>query len=310
MHNKLIWVDNLKVLGIFAVILGHIASPLGGFIFSWHMPLFFMIAGFFIRFDLLFKDFIIKDFKRLMMPYFVFANIGFVVEILKRLVLHRVELNYVNELQGIFIWMDMSSLVNTYASVLWFLPALFFTKAVLYIIHKNIHNLFYQLIVISILFGVSFLVDLPFGIDNAFNALLFLFIGNIFFTYYQDNKLLHLLPFIVLGLYFFIGFPDLDMARKSYYNIFINLFFSISLVYTFITILKKINIDNKLFKLWGGSTMLLFIIHPYTNNIAHMIVEKLQFGDWYLKFFISLILLQCLLFINIRFKNRGIFKYV
>ena len=56
--------------------------------------------------------------------------------------------------------------------------------------------------------------------------------------------------------------------------------------------------------------MLLFIVHPYTNNIAHIIVEKLHFGDWYLKLLISLFLLQILLFMKLKFKNRGLFQYV
>lgn len=56
--------------------------------------------------------------------------------------------------------------------------------------------------------------------------------------------------------------------------------------------------------------MLLFIAHPYTNNIAHIVVEKLHFGDWYLKFFISIVLLQIILFIKQKFENRGVFKYV
>jgi hypothetical protein len=56
--------------------------------------------------------------------------------------------------------------------------------------------------------------------------------------------------------------------------------------------------------------MLLFIMHPYTNNIAHIVVEKVQFGEWYLKFFISLMLLQIMLFIKQRFEDKGIFKYV
>jgi len=74
--------------------------------------------------------------------------------------------------------------------------------------------------------------------------------------------------------------------------------------------LKKLDFKSKLLTTWGGNTMLLFIIHPYTNNIAHIVVEKLHFGDWYLKFFISLILLQCVLLIKQRFENRGVFRYV
>jgi len=190
MTNKINWINNLKAFGILAVILGHIASPFGIFIYSWHMPLFFILAGFFIRFDLTTKDFIIKDFKRLMIPYFIFAIVGLILETIKRIGLHRESLNYLNEIQGIFIWMDMPSLINTYGFVLWFLPSLFFARVLLVSINKYIQNIFSQLIVITILFIGSFYINLPFGVDNAMNALLFVFIGNIFFRFYQDNKII------------------------------------------------------------------------------------------------------------------------
>jgi len=308
--ERINWVDNLKTLGILAVILGHIASPLGGFIFSWHMPLFFMIAGFFIKFNVDTKDFIIKDFKRLMIPYFIFAVLGLALETLKRVALHRDSLDYAHELQGIFIWMDMPSLINSYAFVLWFLPTLFFARVFLVTIHKYIKNIVFQFMIVTVLFTSSFFVDLPFALDNAFNAILFVFIGNIFFKFYQDSKLLYILPVIMFGIYFSFGIPSLDMARKSYSNVFINVFFALGIVYTMIVILKKIDFSNRLLTIWGGNTMLLFIVHPYTNNIAHIVVEKIQFGDWYLKFFISLVLLQIILLIKLRFDNKGIFKYV
>jgi len=310
LQQKINWINNLKAFGILAVILGHIASPFGIFIYSWHMPLFFILAGFFIRFDLTTKDFIIKDFKRLMIPYFIFAIVGLALETIKRIGLHRESLNYLNEIQGIFIWMDMPSLINTYGFVLWFLPSLFFARVLLVSINKYIQNIFSQLIVITILFIGSFYINLPFGVDNAMNALLFVFIGNIFFRFYQDNKIIYLLPFIALGLYFIFSIPTLDMASKNYGNVIVNIIFALAMVGTFIVIFKKFDLQNKTLTLWGGNTMLLFIIHPYTNNIAHIIVEKLQLGDWYLKFFISLILLQGVLLIKLRFDGRGIFRYV
>jgi acyltransferase len=308
--DKIHWIDNLKTLGILAVILGHIASPLGNFIYSWHMPLFFILAGFFIKFDLTIKEFIKKDFKRLMIPYFIFTFIGLSLETVKRIALHRDSLDYIHELEGIFFWMDMSSLINSYTFVLWFLPTLFFARVFLVVVCKYIQTIIFQFIVVSILFSISFYTELPFAIDNSLNAILFLFIGNIFFKYYQDFKLLYILPIIGLGLYFFIGIPSLDMARKFYSDIFINLFFALAIIYSMIIILKKLDFASRLFNVWGSNTMLLFIVHPYTNNIAYIIVEKIHFGDWYLKFFISLILLQLTLFIKQKFENKGIFKYV
>jgi fucose 4-O-acetylase-like acetyltransferase len=308
--EKLNRIDNLKAIGILAVILGHMASPFSAFIFSWHMPLFFILAGFFIKYELSMKEFIIKDFKRLMLPYFIFAFLGLVLETLKRIALHRENLDYLHEIQGIFIWMDMPSLINTYGFVLWFLPALFFGRVILFLINKQIASALMQSVIILLLFSVSFLINLPFGIDNALNAILFIFIGSLFFRFYQDGKMLYILPLVLVGLVFYTGIPALDMATKSYGNVVINIFWAVSVVFIIITMLKKLDFKSKLLTTWGGNTMLLFIIHPYTNNIAHIVVEKLHFGDWYLKFFISLVLLQGVLLIKQRFENRGVFRYV
>jgi len=303
------WVDNLKFIGILAVILGHISSPFSSFIFAWHMPLFFIVAGFFINFTEDFKTFFLKSFKRLMLPYFIFSLIGLSIEIIKRNLLNRESIDILNELQGIFIYMDMESLINSYAFVLWFLPALFFAKLILYLIKNYVRNKIIQILVVLVLFLISFQVELPFGLDNALNGLIFIFIGNIYFDSYQDSKLLYVLPFIAIGIAFFF-IPALDMASKNYDNLFINIIFSISTIYLFIMMFKYLNITNSFLTTWGNNSMLLFIFHPYTNNVGHIFVEKLQFGDWYLKLLISLTLLQVLLYIKIKFENRGIFKYV
>lgn len=310
MQPKINWVENLKAFAILSVILGHIASPFSAFIYSWHIPLFFILAGFFIKFDLPIKDFILKDFKKLMIPYFIFALLGLVVEIMKRIALHREPLDYMQELKGIFIWMDITSLQNTYAFVLWFLPALFFARVFLFVINKYIKNLFIQSAVIFLLFIFSFYAELPFGVDNGLNAILFLFIGSLFFRFYQDNRFLYFLPFMLVGLYILFGVPSLDVASKSYGNILVNLLWAVSMSYIFFFIFKKLNFEIKILSIWGGKAMLLFITHPYTNNIAHIAALKINFGDWYLKLFISLLLLQIIIFIKQRFIGRGVFNYV
>lgn len=306
MQQKIEWVNNLKALGILAVILGHIASPFSSFIFSWHMPLFFIVAGFFIKSDIDFKQVVVKDFKRIMLPYFIFAFIGIVAEVIKRAALHRDELDYSQELLGVLVWMDGQSLINSYAFVLWFLPALFFARLFLVLVNQSINNNAIKGILILSLFALSFYIQLPFAIDNALNGLLFVFIGHIFFNRYQDVKYLYILPVVLIALSIYFGIPSLDMASKTYGNIFVNIIFAIAIIYLFILIFKKINISHNILTLWGGNTMLLFIVHPYTNNIAHILVENFYFGQWYFKLFISLALLQIILM----FKNKWGFKYV
>lgn len=262
MRQRVDWVDFLKLIGISAVILGHINFPLNGFIYTWHMPLFFMISGFFIKFDTLFKDFVVKNFKRLMIPYFIFSIIGLFMEIIKRYLLHREALDYAHELKGIFLDMDFAGLCDTYAFVLWFLPALFFARVFLYLIKNKIPSLLLQSLLVVLLFMGSFYIDLPFGLDNAFNSLIFVYIGNIIFVKRLPNILV-LLPVVVLVVIYCFGFSlNLDMASKVYSNKFLNVIWAVSFVYVLIFCIKSIRLNSKFIKIWGGQHNATFYTAP------------------------------------------------
>lgn len=312
-NQKIDWINTLKSIGIISVVLGHIASPIGAFIFSWHMPLFFIMAGFFIKVDIPIKKFILKDFHRLMIPYFLFSFIGLGIDIIKRVVLHREELNYFNEIKGILYDMDMNGLIHHYGFVLWFLPTLFFARIMIVFLQQKIKNLFYNFIIIFILFNISFYIELPFALDNAFNAIIWVFIGFVFYNFFKDNKFLFIVPLLGFTIFILFGMPNLDIAIKSYSNIFQNILWSISITYILIIISQKIiypkNISY-LFNLWGENTMLIFITHVYTNNIANILSKIIGYQYWYIELFISLVLIQAILIIKLKFNNKGIFKYV
>jgi len=324
MKNTIAWINGLKTFGIIAVILGHMNNPFNEFIFSWHMPLFFMLAGFFIKINASLKELIIKDWERLMIPYFIFAALAIVVETLKRWALHRESLNYINELKNIVIWMDMEHLSNSYAFVLWFLPALFLAKLMFYIVKKYIKNVFFQCGIFVLLFWLSFNVQLPFALSNAMNSILWIFIGSVLFHVVSQDvqirasklnfKLMLFLPFIfMLGIYVYSGVPSLNMASLSYEHVIFNFLWAVSFVLLMICFFKGLdnrNLMGRFFDVWGSSTMLLFIFHPYTNNISSILVEKIQFGGWPLQLVISMSLLQLALVIKQRCSNRWIFKYV
>ena len=79
MRNKNI--DALKGFGIFLVVVGHICTEMQGlvhWIYSFHMPLFFMISGFLDEGkngDLRIKDYILKKMNSLLYPYIPFSFI-------------------------------------------------------------------------------------------------------------------------------------------------------------------------------------------------------------------------------------------
>ena len=308
--GRINWVDNIKTIGILSVILGHINSPLNLFIFSWHMPLFFFLSGFFIDTKKSINDFVVNNFNRLMIPYFIFSTLALIIEPIKRTLLGREDIDVLSELIGIFFFMDYPHLVNTYGFVLWFLPALFFGRLIVYIIINKINSIMVQLSIISILFYISFSLDLIFGIDNALNSVLFIYLGYLYYSKLQNEKGLYILIFVFFGIITLYGIPSLNMSLKNFDNLYINILYSLSFILLLLILVKVINIKNKIILTWGANTMLLFIVHPYTNNMAHLIVNYLQTGDWYLKFIISLLLLHVILLIKEKYNHIGIFKYV
>lgn len=305
--NRLEWVETLKCIGIVVVILGHISSPLSSFIYSWHMPFFFIIAGFFLKVDLSPILFFKKEFYRLMIPYFIFSLLAIFIESIKRLVLNRDMLNWNDVLQGTLLWMDINTLSDTYAFVLWFLPALLFARFSVYLVIKYILSIWVRWIVLLLLFFISIHIELPFAMDEGINAALFVYLG--WFVFKADNNFL-LLGFIIIGLYLFYGIPSLDMASKSYQNPLLNIIWSVGFSYLIITVVRALDINSRLILIWGRNTMLLFIIHPYTNNIATLFVDKYISGFWFIKLLISLILLQCVILFKSRYRNWRLFRYV
>ena len=66
------WVDIAKGIGIVCVCLGHLGiESIDRVVFTFHMPLFFILSGMFLNGDVPFNEFIKKKSKRLLVPYYV-----------------------------------------------------------------------------------------------------------------------------------------------------------------------------------------------------------------------------------------------
>lgn len=79
--KRIVWIDMLRGFSILLIAYGHIlvhCENLQGlklYLYSFHVPIFFVISGLVsrIKADCSYKEFFIKKFKRVMIPYFVFA---------------------------------------------------------------------------------------------------------------------------------------------------------------------------------------------------------------------------------------------
>lgn len=77
-NGRLVFLDIAKGFLIYLVVLGHLPSdnPLyHRYIFWFHMPVFLMISGIFLKSKSDFKTEISKKIKRLLIPYFFFSLI-------------------------------------------------------------------------------------------------------------------------------------------------------------------------------------------------------------------------------------------
>jgi len=71
--GRLPWLDAVKAIGIVAVVWGHVVGgPAARYVYLWHMPLFFFIAGYVFRPDPNLRRHLRDKAIRLLLPYFMF----------------------------------------------------------------------------------------------------------------------------------------------------------------------------------------------------------------------------------------------
>lgn len=304
-QKKINWVSILKGIGILAVVWGHIATPLTPFIFSWHIPLFVFISGFFIKEDNFLENFK-KDAKRLLLPFVVFSLFPLVIiEPLKRLLFSNYpfmlkNINYWEEIKGIFLWMDMGHL-HHYGFVLWFLPALFWARSFLFWLKKIIK--IDVLIFLITIFGYFIVVNrgwiLPFGIDKALLFMPWILLGNIFYIKFKDSNYLKYFGLMAIILICF-RIPEINLALKSVNNSIYGFIYSMVLILALVYV-SKLLLTLKIssyFKILGENSMILLIIHPYVNNASYVLTQAIHLS-WLFELLVSVILLFIIIKVKI-----------
>lgn len=184
------YIDIARGLGILMVVWAHIAANNAtvGFIYTFHMPLFFFISGMmFNRVRYIgFKDFALKRVKRLFVPYVLYSIASWAIWFAFNYVTHRqVDSYFMPLLQTILA--QGSGQFFVYNSPLWFVPCLFAVE-IMYFFLSRFSSI--VILVISILisllsitfehvWGENYLYMLPWNFDAAMMALPFYAVGNI-----------------------------------------------------------------------------------------------------------------------------------
>ena len=315
--HSLAYLDVAKALAIIAVVWGHIATPAGNFLFAWHMPFFFFIGGLFIRPQDAPKTFALRNLERLGIPYLVFGAIGIATEIAKRIALGRPVGAPVDYATGLLFWMDYSHLTG-YHHILWFLPALLATRLRGFMLARHTRHTWVSTSLVAALAtgGLMLPSQLPFALNQILIALPWTWMGYLCFNHpswrFTGHHMSYLLAAAaVVSVYSYVGIPTLNLATSELpsplNNYVFATFFSILLI-SACSLAPFSGIPNAVLD-WGTNTLLIMVAHPYTNNIAHLVVEKWLGGAWYFKFALTLLLLQCILLLKLRMPRAFPFRH-
>lgn len=211
MNNKRIeWLDIAKGIGILLVILGHclnINQRSFHLIFTFHMPLFFLLSGYVFKDKVPFFKFIGKKFKTLIIPFLGFFALGLIVTFL--VPQWRTELS----LAGIKNDLWLANPDNAHNSSIWFLVCLFLVSIAFWLLMKLPKALLPLLLFAIYELGIKYSVErtvffgynrLPFNLDVLPVALMFFAIGyflkQIRAINYLTSKWIYGIDMFVIGM--------------------------------------------------------------------------------------------------------------
>lgn len=195
--KRIYWIDAAKIITMFMIVLGHTIAysnqlqGLNKYINSFHVVMFFVISGltFHINKYHNYKEFFIKKFKSIMVPYFVFAVLFLIplymfgnstAQDLERA---DIDIGITKSIIGI-LYGNANNGYLKQNSALWFLPCLFVVENIYYFIEKLKTKKKYLIAMVgSLIIGALdyyFLpVRLPWGIDIALVMIFFFTIGRL-----------------------------------------------------------------------------------------------------------------------------------
>lgn len=301
--KRLAWPDIAKAIAMLLVIAGHSTPPsrIYSLIFSFHMPFFFIMSGYFYKYR---DDNLKKDFLRLICPYILCIAI-----------------------LGLFLFIDPSSspyegykqliVSSIYASgsgangvkligALWFLQALFIAKRLLDFIFITFRSEKARLISVLCLLIVSVLlawqkIYLPLGLDVGMMGAVYLYAGYVLKNYCTqliDKAKPDVLIVLIFSWYITYRIGSFNMSGRAYVSLFyVTIPGSIAasiLLMIFSKWIGKLRLISKLLSKLGQHTLLLLCIHdldwrlPFSiySTISHTLIFSFHERSyyWVLKF--------------------------
>lgn len=278
---RISWIDICRGIAIILVLYGHALSndTQRFLIYAFHMPLFFFLSGIVFRPNATKKFYtvITKNFKTILLPYFLFAILTFIADYI---LLQPHQYTYdeiMKQIYGVFYGNGNNGYL-AYNVALWFLPCLFLAKVFFALLVRIIRDkkVVILTLIISALIGYllsTFQRDtkLFFGLETAFTGIVFFGAGYLWNT---NEKLKHLfikrkilllviavisaITFAWLNFHFYGSQIDMRLNRlNNYYFFYLGAFSGIAASIVLSMIINK----NSFLEYFGKYSLILFVWH-------------------------------------------------
>lgn len=199
------WVDWAKVIGIYLMVLGHgglVNADIRQFIFSFHMPLFFVLSGFLHK-QRSFIETFKKNIRALLVPYLIMNGILLLYNLSIQIIAGTLTLEYlISRLGAIFLglgyntesWIPLST-------PLWFLIALFIIQTIVSLGRTQVMRYCIMFLSIAVFVFLDIMdLDILIPIDSAMLALPFFVFGCEFKSFIGKQYSVYLLPVLLFAM--------------------------------------------------------------------------------------------------------------
>lgn len=311
--KRLSYIDITKGFAIFFIVLGHaIVHSLNShfafnIIYSFHVPLFFIMSGFtFESINKNFFHFLKNKIIRILIPYFIWSVLFLIPYYIFGKGVDEAfgntgTFNFVDNIYSIIYGVGVNSLLKQ-NTPLWFLPALFTMEFIFYFLCKfklkRSHAIIcISLLLLSIISYKNITYVFPFGFNTFLNLGIFFYVGYLMKKFnwidkYYSKKFLFFVFFIV-GIIFSIINDSVSCVDYYYGNIYFFYItgFSLSLFVIFIS--KYIN-KCKIMEYIGRNTMSILIFHKlvivFFQNKVLFVKTYLRNSNFLFELFLGIVI--------------------
>lgn len=231
--DRLVYIDIAKGIGIICVIIGHMNNAgVNRVVFSFHMPLFFLISGYFLSSKLSPKEVLNKRLKQLLRPY-IYTCIALVFmtgikNIIKFFAGEETLKTGIKEIIKI-VYASFYGAGNSFDSpikiisigAIWFLLAMIWASFLTqYARTRKYPSLWIVGMAVIGIFS-SKVIWLPWSIQAAMTASVFVYVGVLLKKYnaFKEGAMKLFIPSLLIwGSYIYYATPSLYIVRNHYPN--------------------------------------------------------------------------------------------